>query len=272
MSAEELDTLAPSELNARPSSHPHRKTPSATSQVAFNPSASSLGRLGRSRSHSWSRIHASRASTATSTLTVYHTPSSFAGASEVWHSAESSESGAHGPGVPTTADPWRVSDATLMSAGAASAQSVSPYATATKNGTEVPGAWSSMRVGENSAGEWEGDTEAEADPSSSVLSPLPYPTALPLWCGRIHVPAYTTATPAPAPDFTASASASGFGESPPQRGSQNQMSPPQRPLARKILVIFVHARRSTRIRRHRDRVKGESTLGRPLRPVPEVSE
>ncbi|KAJ7868943.1 hypothetical protein B0H14DRAFT_3132496 [Mycena olivaceomarginata] len=102
-----------------------------------------------------------------------------------------------------------------MSAGAASAQSVSPYATATKNGTEVPGAWSSMRVGENSAGEWEGDTEAEADPSSSVLSPLPYPTALPLWCGRIHVPAYTTATPAPATDFTASASASGFGESPP---------------------------------------------------------
>ncbi|KAJ7739479.1 hypothetical protein B0H14DRAFT_2990724 [Mycena olivaceomarginata] len=33
------DTLASSELNARPSSHPHRKTPSAASQVAFTPPA-----------------------------------------------------------------------------------------------------------------------------------------------------------------------------------------------------------------------------------------
>ncbi|KAJ7813115.1 hypothetical protein B0H14DRAFT_3478277 [Mycena olivaceomarginata] len=59
-----------------------------------------------------------------------------------------------------------------MSAGAASAQSVSPYAIATKNRTEVPGAWNSMSVGENDAGEWEGDAEAAADPSSSVLSPM----------------------------------------------------------------------------------------------------
>jgi hypothetical protein len=45
--------------------------------------------------------------------------------------------------------------------------------------------------------------------------PAAIPTALPLWRGRIHVPAHTTATPAPAPNFTASASTSGFGESPP---------------------------------------------------------
>ncbi|KAJ7714559.1 hypothetical protein B0H14DRAFT_3634603 [Mycena olivaceomarginata] len=51
----------------------------------------------------------------------------------------------HGTGLPTTADPWHVSDATLTPVGAASAQSDSLHATARKNATVVPGAWSSVR-------------------------------------------------------------------------------------------------------------------------------
>ncbi|KAJ7333396.1 hypothetical protein DFH08DRAFT_814511 [Mycena albidolilacea] len=97
------DPLASSELTARPPPgppsplspisilrppHPHRKTSSYSSQVAFSLGGGLASSLGRSRSHS--RMRGSRASTATSTLTVYHTPSSSAGASEHWHSAESS--------------------------------------------------------------------------------------------------------------------------------------------------------------------------------------
>jgi hypothetical protein len=52
-------------------------------------------------------------------------------------------------------------------------------------------------------------------PVEQRAQPAAIPTALPLWRTRIHVPAHTTATPAPAPDFTTSASTSGFGESPP---------------------------------------------------------
>ncbi|KAJ7865147.1 hypothetical protein B0H14DRAFT_3133487 [Mycena olivaceomarginata] len=76
----------PSPSSAPP--HPHRKTPSYSSQVAFSLGGGLASSLGRSRSHF--RIRGSRASTATSTLTAHHTPSSSVGASEHWHSAESS--------------------------------------------------------------------------------------------------------------------------------------------------------------------------------------
>ncbi|KAF7378208.1 Rab small monomeric GTPase [Mycena sanguinolenta] len=75
---------------------PHGKSPS---QVAFSPATSSRNpSTSRSRNPSTSRDrrHAQRASistTATSTLTIYHTPSSSVhsdGASEYWHSARSS--------------------------------------------------------------------------------------------------------------------------------------------------------------------------------------
>ncbi|KAJ7836654.1 hypothetical protein B0H14DRAFT_3704701 [Mycena olivaceomarginata] len=51
----------------------------------------------------------------------------------------------NGTGLPTTTDPWHVSDAMLTPAGAASAQSDSLRIAARKNKTVVPGAWSSVR-------------------------------------------------------------------------------------------------------------------------------
>ncbi|KAJ7302770.1 hypothetical protein DFH08DRAFT_904844, partial [Mycena albidolilacea] len=51
----------------------------------------------------------------------------------------------HATGLPTTTGPWHVSDAMLMPASAASAQSDSLHATARKNEIVVPGAWSSVR-------------------------------------------------------------------------------------------------------------------------------
>ncbi|KAF7368548.1 Ras-related protein Rab-7a [Mycena venus] len=108
------DALASSELTARPGPRPHplpthRKTHSSQSQVAFShpPSPSPLlAAAGRhksssSRASSHSRYGAG-ASTATSTLTIYHTPSSSVfsdGASEYYHSAQSSYHTSYDPGV-----------------------------------------------------------------------------------------------------------------------------------------------------------------------------
>ncbi|KAJ7799011.1 hypothetical protein B0H14DRAFT_2904486 [Mycena olivaceomarginata] len=131
----------------------------------------------------------------------------------------------HGMGLPTTTDAWRDSDATLLPAGATSAQSDSLYATARKNGTGVPSAGAACGKALSTstlvdaratpsalgtrvrAGEREKD--ADAGRLNSALSPLPYP-----YCGAGGTPA-SLRTPAPSPDPTESASTSGVGESPP---------------------------------------------------------
>jgi hypothetical protein len=48
-------------------------------------------------------------------------------------------------GLPTTADPWHVSDTMLTPAGAASVQSDLLHTIARKNKTMVSGTWSSIR-------------------------------------------------------------------------------------------------------------------------------
>ncbi|KAF7368542.1 Rab small monomeric GTPase [Mycena venus] len=109
-----LPALPPISILRRPHSRPHplpthRKTHSSQSQVAFShpPSPSPLlAAAGRhksssSRASSHSRYGAG-ASTATSTLTIYHTPSSSVfsdGASEYYHSAQSSYHTSYDPGV-----------------------------------------------------------------------------------------------------------------------------------------------------------------------------
>ncbi|KAJ7307921.1 hypothetical protein DFH08DRAFT_944486 [Mycena albidolilacea] len=166
----------------------------------------------------------------TSTLTVYHTQRalaqlSFRNSTSVAPDLHAVASLApHGTGLPTTADPWHVSDTTLTPAR--------------KNETVVPGAWSSvhsvyacgMREGgvdvraggrartpactrlDTRVQAGEGERDADAGPSSGALSPLCTVTRV---FGGAGGASASLRMPAPAPDPSASASTSGVGESPP---------------------------------------------------------
>ncbi|KAF7290786.1 Rab small monomeric GTPase [Mycena indigotica] len=186
------DPMTASQLTARPPSpkpisilrHPHlatnhRKTHSS-SQISFS------GALRQPRAHSSTRSRAS--STITSTLTIFHTPSSSVfsdGVSEYYHSAQSSYSEpdltlngrSHSPSARSA------SELTITPArfSTASESSQSPTSLISQpNGKRSPPAPAPIDTSPFASSHKTAEERArDLGPSSAALSPLPYQTHLP---------------------------------------------------------------------------------------------
>ncbi|KAJ7064969.1 P-loop containing nucleoside triphosphate hydrolase protein [Mycena amicta] len=181
---DENDAMASSQLTARPPSpkpisilrHPHltpghRKT---HSQLSFT------GALRQPRAHSSSRSRAS--STITSTLTIYHTPSSSVfsdGVSEYYHSAQSSYSQEPDSPSPSHSSSARSASELTITPARFSTASVDSSHTSQLNGNRKrspPPIDTSPFAPSNKTPE---ERARDAGPSSAALSPLPYQRHLP---------------------------------------------------------------------------------------------
>ncbi|CAK5279874.1 unnamed protein product [Mycena citricolor] len=258
------DPLASSQLTARPQSadpisilrHPHLSPYSnntSPSQLSFfHPKATP-------RNHSTSRASShSRggASTITSALTIYHTPSSSVfsdSASEYWHSARSSYAHSsahsyneHSPVAPLNMNGFFPHRRRSPSARSASEVTITP-ARFSKSSSSLSLVTTADAYANNSVSPSPIDTSAspfasrtdvqralDAGPSSAALSPLPYPQHFPFGANGTSTKRHPTTAVTPTavtPTTSASASVTSLLDAvsqPPKRGKGKQPSEHER--------------------------------------------